>query len=81
VSKQGTDELCYAIQEYLLELRRSVEEAAAQEAADQKIREETHAYSLRQREMRRAQRQQAQNQTENDDEDDDDDGVVVHYEP
>lgn len=85
VSKQGTDELCYAIQEYLLELRRSVEEAEAQQAADQKIREETHAYSLRQREMRRAQRQQAQNQTDDDDDDDDDedddDGVVVHYEP
>tara|TARA_R110002073_G_scaffold596_10_gene4763 strand:- start:4658 stop:5836 length:1179 start_codon:yes stop_codon:yes gene_type:complete len=78
VTQQGTDDLCQALQQHLLDLRRDEEEAAAQEAADQKIREETHAYSLRQRELRRAKRHQAQEQA---DDDDDDFDVEVHYEP
>lgn len=79
VTGQGTDDLCQAIQQYLLELHRSEEEAARQEAEAARIRQETHAYSTRQRELRRARRQQAVDQ--DDDDDDDDYDVEVHYEP
>jgi GTP-binding protein len=78
VTGQGTDVLIQAIQQYLLELHRSQEEAAAVAAEEKRIREETHAYSLRQRELRRARRQQA---ADEDIDDDDDFDVEVHYEP
>lgn len=82
VTGQGTDTLCQAIQQYLLDLHRSEEQAAAQLAEEKRIREETHAYSLRQRELRRARRQQAVDQdVDQDDDDDDDFDVEVHYEP
>jgi len=79
VTSKGTAELCQAVQEYMLELQRSQEEAAALEEAERKIREETHAYSQRQRDLRRSRR----NQTALEDGDDEDDGhdVEVHYEP
>ena len=78
VTGQGTDALSQAIQQYLLELHRSEEEAAARDAEAARIREETHAYSLRQRELRRERRRQA---AEQEDDDDDDRDVEVHYEP
>ncbi|MFT7090580.1 MAG: GTP-binding protein [Candidatus Azotimanducaceae bacterium] len=80
VTSKGTAELCQAVQEYMLELQRSQEEAAALEESERKIREETHAYSQRQRDLRRARR----NQTalpEDEEDDDDDHDVEVHYEP
>ncbi|MFT7243130.1 MAG: GTP-binding protein [Candidatus Azotimanducaceae bacterium] len=78
VASKGTAELCNAIQEYMLELRRSEEEAAELEEAERKIRDETHAYSQRQRELRKARRNQTERQ---EDDDDDDHDVQVHYEP
>jgi GTP-binding protein len=78
VTGQGTEALSQAIQQYLLELHRTEEEAAAREAEEARIREETHAYSLRQRELRRTRRRQAVDQ---EDDDDDDHDVEVHYEP
>ena len=77
VTGQGTDALSQAIQQYLLELHRSEEEAAARDAEAARIREETPAYSLRQRELRRERRRQAAEQED----DDDDHDVEVHYEP
>jgi len=79
VTSKGTAELCQAVQEYMLELQRTKEEAAALEEAERKIRDETHAYSQRQRDLRRARRNQTDLQEEDDDDDDHD--VEVHYEP
>lgn len=76
VTGKGTTELTRAIQEYLQSLQSEEAEAAA-EAAVQQIRTETHEFSVRQREMRKARRQQAKAE----DDDDDDYDVEVHYEP
>ena len=78
VSGVGTLELSWAIQEYLTELRAAQEEDATEDEQAQ-IRLETHDYSVRQREIRKARRQQAKEEQEEDDDDDYD--VEVHYEP
>ncbi len=76
VTGKGTTELMRAIQEYLQSLQ-SEEAEAAVEASVQQIRTETHEFSVRQRELRKARRQQ----TNAEDDDDDDYDVEVHYEP
>jgi GTP-binding protein len=79
VTGMGTVELSRAIQDYLVDLKER--ETSEQEAEDSiaKIRTETHEFSVRQREIRKARRQPAKDLE--DDEDDDDYDVEVHYEP
>jgi GTP-binding protein len=77
VSGEGTEGLSQAIQQYLVELREKEDAEEAAKAEEQRIRDETHAYSLRQRELRRERRRAAAEQ----DDDDDDFDVEVHYEP
>lgn len=81
VSGHGITELSRAVQEYLIELRRKEAEAKGErEEVEDKIRSETHEFSVRQREQRKA-RRQAKLDGDDDDDRDDDHDVEVHYEP
>ena len=92
VSGRGLDELCRAVQAYLVRLKAA--EAAPAESLDydplevqqqkeEQIRQEVHEYSSALRARRKLDRQQVQDvkAAEEDDGDDDDSGVQVHYEP
>lgn len=76
VAGQGTQELMGAIVQYLHELdAASEEEHEAADAETDRIRDEVHEFSLRQREMRRRRKHGE------DDDDDDDHDVEVIYQP
>lgn len=68
VAHQGTDKLMQAIALHLKEL----DETDVQEEEDQRIRQETHEYSMQKR-LENKRRRLSQNA-------EDDDGVIVHYE-
>lgn len=80
VTRTGTDALCNAIQSRILEINALETEEAVWNVMDEKIRNEVHSYSSKQRDIRRERRADAKN-NESLDNDDQDDGVEVHYEP
>ncbi|MBL4682779.1 MAG: Obg family GTPase CgtA [Pseudomonadales bacterium] len=82
VAKRGTDALCNAIQSRLLEMKDLEREEEDWDVMDEKIRNEVHHYSSKQRELRRERREETQKLRSVDiDAQDDDNDVEVHYEP
>ena len=80
ISGQGTKELCQAVQSYLSEQKlketeKQADEASSVEIQNQKIREEVHGYSSKQREKHRLSRDHRKQQKKGDFD------VDVHYEP
>jgi len=83
VARTGTEALCYAIQSRILEMNALEKGEAEWDVMDEKIRNEVHHYSSKQRELRRERREETKHIASGDDDTDDigDDGVEVHYKP
>lgn len=77
LANEGTDALMQQIYAYLESLERDEREAESAIHEEARIREEIHAFSSRQRQLRKERRQQ---QADDEDDDDDDHDVEVVYE-
>ncbi len=80
VSKAGTQQLIYAVMDFLEQLNEAEESAASYEEEQQSLIEEIHQQSLAWRAARRAERQARREQDDDYFDDDDDVDVEVHYE-
>ena len=84
VARRGTEALCRDVQDYITALNKVKIDEQAEAEESKRIREEIHAFSLHQRELRKQNRERTKLAREaglEDDDFDDDDGVDVHYEP